>query len=130
MFYVRQITSFKGIFLNKQSQNTKQVGVLWNIWDEEIWREATENFSKTVTLFALTRGREEMNRIGDISPSDGERQRVCRIVRSMVSASAKIYLLLPKKFVSFFSVFSSVNFKLTFSYAILTSYHPLSWVCS
>ena len=47
-------TSFKGNLLNKQSQNTKQIGILRNIWDEEFWRRASEKFSKTGRLFALT----------------------------------------------------------------------------
>ena len=33
--------------MNKQSQNTKQVRVLRNIWDEEFWQGASEIFSKT-----------------------------------------------------------------------------------
>ena len=45
---------------------------------------------------------------------------------AIVSASTKIYLLLSKKCVSFFSVVLSVHFRLTFSYAILKTYHSLS----
>ena len=74
----------------KAATKTKQVGVLQNIWDEEFWREASEKFSKTERLFALTGRREEMNKNGEISPSDGERRRVCRIFDEMVAASAKI----------------------------------------
>ena len=59
-------TSFKGSFLNKQSQNTKQLGVLQNSGDKKVGRWASENFSKTGGLFTLT---------------DGERGQVCRIVR-------------------------------------------------
>ena len=80
VFYVRWKTSFKGNLLNKQSQNTKQVGILQNIWDEKFWRRASEKFWKTRRLFALTVRREEMNQNGDISLSDGERRWVCRIV--------------------------------------------------
>ena len=71
---------FKGNFLNKQSQNTKQVGVLRKILGKEFWRGASKRFSKTGRLFALTGSREEVNQNAEISPLDGERRRVCSIV--------------------------------------------------
>ena len=45
---------------------------------------------------------------------------------AMVLASAKIYLLLSEKCMSFSSVVSSVHFSLTFSYAIITCCHSLA----
>ena len=62
----------------RQPQNTKQVGVLGNIWDGEFWRGTSEKFSKTGRLFALTGRREEMNQNRETSPSDGERRLVCK----------------------------------------------------
>ena len=82
---------FSENFLNKQSQNTKQVGVLRNIWDEESWRVASEIISKSGKLFAFMRRREEVNQNGEISSSVGERQ---QIFDAMVLAPVKIYLLL------------------------------------
>ena len=67
-------TSFKGKFLNKQWQNTKQVVVWRNILDEEFWREASVKFPKTGRLFLLRWRWREMNQNRDICPSDGERR--------------------------------------------------------
>ena len=44
-----------------QSQNTKQVEVLRNIWNELFWQEEFENLSKTGWLYALKERRGEMN---------------------------------------------------------------------
>ena len=66
--------------MNKQSQNTKQVGVLRNIKDEEFWQRPSEKFSKAGRLFAFTGRQGEMKQNWDISPSDGERRQVCRTV--------------------------------------------------
>ena len=51
----------KEIFLNRHSQNAKQVGVLQNICDEEFWRGPPEKFSKTWRLLTFTGRRGEMN---------------------------------------------------------------------
>ena len=88
--------------MKRQSQNTKQVGVLQNIQDEEFWRGVSETFSETERLFALTERREEINQNGQISPSDGERGGSAEYFDAMVSASAKIYLLLSKCVCHFF----------------------------
>ena len=68
------------MFLNKQSQCTKQVGILRNIFDEEFWRGAPEKISKTERLFAVTGRRKGMNQNREIPPLDGKRRWVCRIV--------------------------------------------------
>ena len=92
--------------MNKQSQNTKQVGVLRNIWDEEFWRGASEKFPKTGKLFALTVRRGEMNQNGEISLSDGDRRQVCRIVRcDGFSLSLKLFTAIKKVCVIFFCGF-------------------------
>ena len=78
--------------MNKQPQKTKQVGVLRNIWEKEFWWGASEKFSKTERLFALTGRRGEMNQNGEISLSDEERSRVYRTVRSNgFSLSEKLF---------------------------------------
>ena len=74
-----------------QSQNTKQVGVLQNIWDEKFWWGASGKFSKT--------GINEPKR-GDLPvwQRDGGS---LECFDAMVSASAKISLLLSKRCVPF-----------------------------
>ena len=50
VFYARWKASFKENFLKKQSQNTKQVGVLQNIWDESFGEERLKNFKNRETI--------------------------------------------------------------------------------
>ena len=82
VFYARKKTSFKANFSNKQLQNTERVEVLRNIWDKEFWLGASQKISKTGgLLFSLTGRWGEMKQNGEISPSDGERRQVCRIIQ-------------------------------------------------
>ena len=98
--------SFKGNFFNKQSQNTKQVWVLQNIWNEELSRGASQKFSNTGRLFAMKGRREEMNHNEEISPLDGERRRVCRIVWcDDFSVSYNLFTAIKKVCVIFFCCF-------------------------
>ena len=106
-------------FLKRQSQNAKQVGVLQNIWDEDYFHFShSSEDGKKWTKMGRPRCWAEKGG-GSVDYFD-----------AIVSASAKIYLLLSKECLSFFSVVWSVHFSLTFFYAILTSYHSLSWLCS
>ena len=57
-----------------ERQKHKASGAMRTIWDKEFWRAASENFSKTGRLFALTRRRGELNQNEEISTPDGERQ--------------------------------------------------------
>ena len=56
-----------------QSQNTKQLGILQNIWDEKFWRGESGKFSKTKRLFALTGRQKEMNQNEETSLFDREK---------------------------------------------------------
>ena len=51
--------------MNKQSENTKQVGVLQNFWDEEFWLGVSEKFSKKQGDYSYSQGD---------TPSDRERR--------------------------------------------------------
>ena len=68
----------KKIILKEINKKTvtkyKASGALRTIWDEEFWRGASENFSKTGRLFALSTRRAELNQNEEISALDGDRQ--------------------------------------------------------
>ena len=54
---------------------------MWDIWDEEFWRGASEKFSETGRLFAFTGTWGDMNQNWETSWLDGERRQVCRTFR-------------------------------------------------
>ena len=69
-----------------------------NSHKEELRLGASEFFSKTGRLFALTGRRGELNQDGEISPSDGERMQVCKIVQCDVfSPSQKLFTAIKKE---------------------------------
>ena len=55
-------------------------------------------FSETGRLVTLTGRRGELNENGEISPSDGERQQACNIVRyDVFSPSQKLFTAITKE---------------------------------
>ena len=101
--------------LSKETKKKKTVtkhkasGVLRIICDEEFWHWASEFFSKTGRLFALTGRWGELNQTGEISPSDSERRQICKIVRyDVFSPSQKLFTAIKKRVCLFIVVFSVV----------------------
>ena len=90
--------SDKQLLLKEKSHKTESKWSVANYLRREVWRGASENYSKTGRLFALTGRRGELNQNGEISPLDGERRQVCKIVRcDILCHSQKLYTAIKKE---------------------------------
>ena len=90
--------SDKQLLLKENSHKTQSKWSVANYLRREPWRGACENYSKTGRLFALTGRRGELNQNGEISPLDGERRQVCKIVRcDILSHSQNLYTAIKKE---------------------------------
>ena len=90
--------SDKQLLSKENSHKTESKWSVTNYLRREVWRGASENYSKTGRLFALTGRRGELNQNGEISPLDGERRQVCKIVRcDILSHSQKLYTAIKKE---------------------------------
>ena len=67
-------------FSRKQSQNTKQMEYC-ELFETKSFDGERLKLQKTGRLFALTGKRRESNQNEEISPLDGERRQICKVVR-------------------------------------------------